>query len=381
MHSFRQFFYTCHKIILQLIPKQLSFRWAGLFFVLIFSVLTVQIQNFGFLQAYAGAISPVLENVDRRTGVATSYSVSIFFPYMASGGPGQPDQTGTNPTGTAPASSATGLPVTVTLTAVASWTPTPTSTFTSTPTSTSTLTPTPTSTQTPTHTSTPTQTSTPTRTPTPTQDPLVCLSPVRIMPLGDSITRGSGSTSINGYRRPLFQRLEAASHFVDFVGSQLDGSTDFDRNHEGRSGWYADGGSTGSIADNVYYFLGLNPADIVLLHIGTNDIEEEHASAADIARILDEIRRRSTHITVVLALIINQYPYSPETSAYNAEVSNMALQRIAQGQPIILVDMENALLYPDDLKDGVHPNDNGYAKMADVWFEALTEELPVCPIP
>jgi hypothetical protein len=227
MHSFRHFLYTIHKIILPLIPKQLSFRWVGLFFVLIFSVVTVQIQSFGFLQAYAGAISPVLENVDRRTGVDTSYFVSIFFPYMASGGPGQPDQTGTNPTGTAPAPSATALPVTVTLTAVASWTPTPSSTFT----------PTPTSTQTPTRTSTPTQTSTPTRTPTPTQDPLACLSPVRIMPLGDSITKGSGSTSFNGYRRPLFKKLEAASHSIDFVGSQLDGSIDFDRNHEGRSGW------------------------------------------------------------------------------------------------------------------------------------------------
>jgi lysophospholipase L1-like esterase len=201
------------------------------------------------------------------------------------------------------------------------------------------------------------------------------------MPLGDSITRGSGSTNLNGYRRPLFRKLEAASHSVDFVGSQLNGSTDFDRNHEGHSGWSADGDSTYSIADNVFNFLGHNPADIVLLHIGTNDIEEGHAFSADIARILNEIRRRSTDITVVLALIVNQYPYSPETTAYNAEVSLMALQRIAEGHPIILVDMENALVYPDDLGDGVHPNNSGYAKMADVWFEALTEILPVCPIP
>jgi lysophospholipase L1-like esterase len=380
MHSFHQLVYTCHKSILHLFPKQHSFRLAGLFFVLGFLVVIAQIQGSGSLQAYAGSISPVLEIVDRRTGVDTSSSVSVFFPYMASGGPGQPDQTGTKPTGTAPAPSATGLPVDVTLTAVASWTPAPTSTFTPTPTPTSTLTPTPTSTQTPTHTPTPTQTSTPTRTPTPTQDPLACLSPVRIMPLGDSITRGSRSTDINGYRRPLFQMLEAASHSVDFVGSQLDGSTDFDRNHEGHSGWSADGSSRGSIADSVYNFLGLNPADIVLLHIGTNDIEEEHAYSADIARILDEIRRRSTGITVVLALIINQDPYSPETTAYNVEVSNMALQRIAQGHPIILVDMENALVYPNDLEDGVHPNNSGYAKMAEVWFEALTELLPVCPI-
>jgi hypothetical protein len=49
----------------------------------------------------------------------------------------------------------------------------------------------------------------------------------------------------------------------------------------------------------------------------------------------------------------------------------MAQDRIAKGDKIILVDQEHALIYPDDLADSLHPNDAGYAKMAQVWGDAL----------
>ena len=43
------------------------------------------------------------------------------------------------------------------------------------------------------------------------------LGPVRIMPLGDSITYGTNSTGTVGYRRPLYQQLVGAGYSVDFV--------------------------------------------------------------------------------------------------------------------------------------------------------------------
>ena len=49
----------------------------------------------------------------------------------------------------------------------------------------------------------------------------------------------------------------------------------------------------------------------------------------------------------------------------------MASNRIAGGDNIIVVNMENALNYSTDLSDDLHPNDNGYAKMANVWYDAL----------
>src|SRR3990170_7126214 len=48
--------------------------------------------------------------------------------------------------------------------------------------------------------------------------------PVRVMPLGNSITRGVvGSTDNAGYRNDLYASLSASGYVVDMVGSQADG--------------------------------------------------------------------------------------------------------------------------------------------------------------
>ncbi len=55
----------------------------------------------------------------------------------------------------------------------------------------------------------------------------------------------------------------------------------------------------------------------------------------------------------------------------------MAQNRIDEGDDIIIVDMENGagINYSTDLVDGIHPNDTGYSKMANVWFKALEENM------
>jgi lysophospholipase L1-like esterase len=204
-------------------------------------------------------------------------------------------------------------------------------------------------------------------------------NPVRIMPLGDSITYGTSSTGIVGYRRPLYQLLIGAGYSVDFVGSQTNGSPeDFDRNHEGHSGWRAD-----QIRDNITGWLNSTPADVVLLHIGTNDISQNQGAtgtAAEIGQILDRIDAwETTHnqIWVVLARIINRNDSrSGITTTLNGLIQALADTRIAGGDRIVVIDMESALSYPGDLADTVHPNDTGYGKMAAVWFAAL-ETMPI----
>ena len=97
----------------------------------------------------------------------------------------------------------------------------------------------------------------------------------RIMPLGDSITQGAASGEPDedlqaGYRLVLWDLLADAGYDVDFVGNLNSGSDilDFDPHHEGHPGWRDD-----EIAANIYAWLKLNPADIILLHIGTNDLD------------------------------------------------------------------------------------------------------------
>jgi len=193
---------------------------------------------------------------------------------------------------------------------------------------------------------------------------------IRIMPLGNSITRGVGSTDLNGYRKPLYQALMAAGYNFDFVGSQTDGNFP-DPDHEGHGGWHADTTGTNDILGQVYNWLTANPADIVLLHIGTNDITVGGEDANEVSDILDEIDRFSTDIKVILAFIIDRQTHSPATIQFNTDVNDMAQNRIATGDDIIIVDMESALDYGTDMADDLHPNDAGYAKMADIWFNAL----------
>ena len=209
-------------------------------------------------------------------------------------------------------------------------------------------------------------------------------NPFRIMPLGASNTLGWGSTGEVGYRRPLYQLLIGAGYSVDFVGSQTDGyPADFDRNHEGHPGWRAD-----QIRDNVTGWLNSTPADIILLHIGTNDITEGQGAtgtAAEIGQILDRIddwERVNNEVWVVLARITNRGDsLSGETTTLNGLIQNLADTRIAAGDRIIVVNMESALTYPDDLSDVVHPNDIGYGKMAAAWFAALEGLISSLPHP
>jgi lysophospholipase L1-like esterase len=223
-------------------------------------------------------------------------------------------------------------------------------------------------------------------------------SPIRIMPLGDSITKGTGTCSepdtyLNciGYRQDLWNALVGDGYSVDFVGSQgtaFQYQYSFDNDHEGHGGKTADW-----IRDRVYgpsdHFLLDNPADIVLLHIGTNDINslpllgDANDIVTEVSQILDKIELyetdQSQEVWVILARIINRSdPLSEkgqQTTDFNQDLQTMAASRIAGGDKIFLVDMESALIYPDDLGDNLHPNEAGYSKMASVWFSALEQVI------
>ena len=60
------------------------------------------------------------------------------------------------------------------------------------------------------------------------------LPPLSIMPLGDSITYGTGVEG--GYRLGLWNSLLQDDFQVDFVGSESDGPVNIDPDHEGHPG-------------------------------------------------------------------------------------------------------------------------------------------------
>jgi lysophospholipase L1-like esterase len=215
----------------------------------------------------------------------------------------------------------------------------------------------------------------------------------KIMPLGDSITLGievapgpDPGLQI-GYRKKLYDDLIAAGFFVDFVGSLSNGAAAglADPDHEGHSGATAQQILTGPaplepLYPGIFIALENHPADIVLLHIGTNDIKNLTPDPLVVANNQDSIlaaiqtwedSSNGNPVTVVLARIINQQTPIEDVTTFNNSVVGLAQTRIGTGDKIIIVNQETALTYPDDMADDLHPDPDGYTKMADVWKYAL----------
>ena len=92
-------------------------------------------------------------------------------------------------------------------------------------------------------------------------------APVRIMPLGDSITHGwysgIGTDDLDSYRKVLKTLLDAEGYTTDFVGSLSDGSFT-DHEHEGHDGCFADHPtSSNKLIGNVGGWMASTPADVV----------------------------------------------------------------------------------------------------------------------
>jgi hypothetical protein len=228
-------------------------------------------------------------------------------------------------------------------------------------------------------------------------------SEMRIMPLGDSITRGSSSgvsdsNYMVSYRKELFDLLVSDGYEVDFVGSQNEGSAAFGSlelaDHEGHSGWRDDEIVSGRFGEGkLEDWLIAERPNILLIHIGTNGIDPSPDDVKDILDVIDNHENNfGEAVWVILARIINRNIYSQTTTDFNDNVESLALDRInnpnnpAYPDKIIIVDMEDGanINYglvkdspPGDMWDDLHPFETGYEKMADVWFHGLQAILPV----
>ncbi|HSI06603.1 MAG: SGNH/GDSL hydrolase family protein [Myxococcota bacterium] len=214
--------------------------------------------------------------------------------------------------------------------------------------------------------------------PAPTdQGPPPVLGPlVRICPMGDSITAGTGERA--SYRRPLWQSLLALGVNVDFVGSMDDNNTgpppfaDYDWDNEGHGGYRAD-----ELADRLpEWILEYDVPDIVLLHIGTNDLLQDDSTNGvldDIDRLLGIIRGRNPNAIIILARIIGMttQSFTDKASALNTAMPAFVTSRGTTASPIYLVDQMTGFTPATMTYDGTHPNELGERHMADVWLAAL----------
>ncbi|MEV7630154.1 GDSL-type esterase/lipase family protein [Actinoplanes sp. NPDC089786] len=207
--------------------------------------------------------------------------------------------------------------------------------------------------------------------PSPAPAAVITGRPVKIMPLGDSITWGDGSSTTSSYRAALWQRLVGGAGLaVDYVGSGQSGSLP-DPDNEGHSGWRIE-----QITASIDGWLATSRPDVVLLHIGTNDLNQNFDVAnapARLGTLLDRIHTGAPDAVVLVAQIVPALDatINSRITTFNAAVPSVLSSRAAYTR---LVDL-NRTITTADLNDTLHPNDAGYTKMADLWHAALESVL------
>jgi hypothetical protein len=217
---------------------------------------------------------------------------------------------------------------------------------------------------------------------------------VRIMPLGDSIT---GSTC---WRARLWEKLMLNGHtnfaFVGSLNTTGDCSSSYDGHNEGHGGYLVTDlvGSGQHASEPAHWFMSY-PADVVLVHFGTNDVwnSKPPGPASAPGTILDaytgviaQLRLHSPNVVILVAQIIPMAPDSSTCSPNNCSCASCSMGVVGlnglipawasmnstPGSPIIVVDQYTGFDVNADTRDKVHPNDSGSVKMANRWYDALT---------
>ncbi len=201
-----------------------------------------------------------------------------------------------------------------------------------------------------------------------------------IMPLGDSITLGVNG----GYRNNLYTGLQQNNCGVSYVGTQYDPYTRVDdKDHEGHTG-----ATIGDIASNVNTWLAVTQPNIILLMIGTNDIDAFTTGNADQigARhnaLIDQLQAARPAAWIFVASIPPQTskivpPSNVDrailTQQFNAVIRANVEARMAAGQRVRFVDV-NSVLTTADLYDGIHPTEVAHAKVAQKFLDEMRATL------
>lgn len=194
------------------------------------------------------------------------------------------------------------------------------------------------------------------------------------MPLGGSITLGVGSSKQNGYREGLLDILRIHNFHVYMVGSRQTGSMD-NNNHEGWRGFRID-----QIARKAKTSVKELRPNIFTVNAGSNDclqnFDLDHIDHR-MDDMLEYLWSASPGSTVILStlLVNSDAQINSRVVDVNQKLRALADSKLAQEKRIILAEMYSpeGPQICDLIDDGIHPNDTGYIKMANIWFRNIQE--------
>lgn len=253
--------------------------------------------------------------------------------------------------------------------------------------------------------------------------------PVKIIAMGDSITHGYINGD-NGYRKYFcyglqqngitnFDMVGPNNNWSDSATYDWNGTTiTYDPAHAGYSGYAIQKiGSRQGLQETIFDTTYVNgdvsgnmmeayQPDVIMLQIGTNDVLDAQLTGIGdrLEELVDKLIPYVSGDGQVLYLasipnidVIERYDWlgayewtygvsyksDPEkfvatvqaaVDDYNTIVKNLVAKKQAEGAHIEFSDINSTIdISAGDLKDGVHPSEQGYAKMGQYWSNLLTE--------
>ncbi|KAJ9319488.1 CAZyme family CE3 [Paecilomyces variotii] len=196
---------------------------------------------------------------------------------------------------------------------------------------------------------------------------------LRIMPLGASITYGFKSTDGNGYREYFLDMVQSDGWNATMVGNLRHGTMKENENN-GYVGYRVD--QIKAVSKKSLYS---TKPDLILLNAGTNDGVQHYKVSSTGKRMdgfLKEIYQASPNTTILFSTLIPDKRAPKAMADINDQYRKLVAKRQKAGDRIILAEMDYGNLTIEDIgSDGIHPTDEGYHVMADIWYAAFNEAV------
>jgi lysophospholipase L1-like esterase len=217
---------------------------------------------------------------------------------------------------------------------------------------------------------------------------LPTLSRTKFLAFGDSITAGEvtvpgGSLLIGGLDKSSRQVVVPSASYPTVLQNTLRGRYAAQANSIEVFNYGFGGEKVINARNRFFSALSATRPEVVMLNEGANDIplgEDGAASgaAAEIRIWVAEAKARGAR--VFLATPVPGKPGSKTIQPFLLLDYANRMRRVAEQEGVTLVDLYGLML-PDANRyigvDGLHPNEAGYARIADLFFQAIQASLEV----